>query len=298
MNTMDMVKKEIATVNYNSKKAISEMSIFTDKSYKNIASNKKEAIDKISELNGDIKKLQMKRRAKKNNYKDRNCSWILESTLEERFEEKWRNAWVSKIKDISKHSVNSEIVVKISENNRFYYKVEQELDWNGYSKKTKYPKKVYTHIYYIPWSARPWDIEKGHFDNMFNLRCAKKRSIGNITIYSVTYIKERKGYDKDLIPAVVASTGSYHYHAETEQEAVKGLRKKLKRNQRRYDISLDSYLSKKKYHEITGACYQGIESWCESHGINPNARMKVREILPILEQEQPYGADKILSVVK
>ena len=298
MRTVDRVTKELAKGTCNSKKAISEMNVFADKSYKDLAPTKKDAIETIYFLNDEIEKIQMKREAKKNNFKDRHCSWVITSTLSERFWGKWRKAWESKIHDITKHSVNGGIVVKISENDKFCYRVEEYLDWDGYSKRTKYPKKIYTHKYYIPWSARPWDIAKAHFDGLYNLRCTEKRNIGSITIYSVTYIKERKGYDKDLISAVVASNGTYHYHADSEKEAIAGLRKKLKRNQRRYDISLDSYLSKKKYHEITGACYQGIEAWCGKHGINPNARMKVREILPILEQERPYGADKILSILE
>ena len=72
-------------------------------------------------------------------------------------------------------------------------------------------------------------------------------------------------------------------------------------------LSLTDYISVELYRAITGACYGGIEGWLRQHNIGFTSdngvpkltkKTKLKTILPLLEQSNPYGFAKLQSLIE
>jgi hypothetical protein len=252
--------------------------------YRELFGTQKEAIPAVRNLHDEIKNKQAGRRMAQR------CPTFVQQ-LRRNHEKKvvdylYRNY---------KTSTNGEIEAIIG--NEFSYSNSSWLDYDGYSKSYGHPMTCYNHHVIVPAGWCEQKIEVVEFDGIRNWKCRKISQIGEVSIYDVVYLHEMRGFEKEFKSCFVASSGIYHYHAESQKKAIEGLRKKIKRNKTRYQITLDTYMSREKYHRLTGACREGITDWCESHGVDPTGRMKVRELLPILEQEKPWGYKEFIALI-
>ena len=153
------------------------------------------------------------------------------------------------------------------------------LDWEYYSKATKYPKKVVRTTLSIPtaWRRRVQAQGIAHLDGLLTLdaELVDDRPCG-CRVFAATWLSQRRGYSLSVVRGFIAFEADASYHAETPEKAIAGLNRKLK--------SRESDWSKKAPHayakllklvekagpvDVTlddaraaGACDTGIRQWC------------------------------------
>lgn len=89
-------------------------------------------------------------------------------------------------------------------------------------------------------------------------------------------------------------------HGKTIKEALRAYKRKMKTRYsvQEANLTLDTVMTFKKYHTITGACSVGTKAFCDKHGISYDAKMKLRDLLPILAKDNAYGYETILAKIK
>ncbi len=105
---------------------------------------------------------------------------------------------------------------------------------------------------------------------------------------------ERYQDSRDYISYTVSA------HGKTIKEALRAYKRKMKTRYsvKEANLTLDTVMTFKKYHTITGACTAGTKAFCDKHGISYDAKMKLRDLLPILAKDNAYGYETILSKIK
>lgn len=258
--------------------------------YKSNWKNKKIAIIEIQKIHDVIISKKDERIDYKNFlYKNK------ENNINKRFKT-WKKKSILKILRWNLRFPEKDHLQKLSINFERYYdvKIDKSLDYNFYGQSCKKPANIYTINIDIPenWSKNNIEIEK--FDNLANIYCKKIRTINHITIYKVIYLNQKRGYDFDFKSCFVASINKINYHGDTIKSAVIGLQKKIKKQFKNHFITLDQEITKKLYHDITGACMIGINAFCKSHDLLIDKKsIKLSDLLPILENGNAYGLHKL-----
>lgn len=170
---------------------------------------------------------------------------------------------------------------------------DQEIDWDGYSKRCRYPLTI--NVYYVTIPRRGVTVRT--IDGIVTV-INHRRKISDIVISSGWIVAKGHGYDYKVSPVSVAENGSgTAAHGETEREALKALERKTKAEERKNrTITLDTVITAADYRRITGACKPGTDAFRFRHGLPENARMTVGELLTIL-QPSDYGYRKIHEIV-
>jgi hypothetical protein len=284
MNAEQRFKKWIADNPGLTKSAIKKSDFFRS-NYKTIAKNQKIAIEKFLNWQSEIAEKQWNRQYYK---------LSVQSSINDRLKEKRMKEWREFFKQNYRHSVNESI--RVSFGSDFSYFVGSELNWNGYAKSCRYPKKEYHVHITIPNGHSIPKIEKTYFDGIPNWHCQKIRSIGNTAIYRVVILSEKKGFEKNFQWLFVAESKNFSYHAKTISKSIRGLKRKIKHNEKLYNLSLDTSITKSDYAKLTGACPAGINQFCNKHGLTGSS-ITIRELLPLLEQDKAYGLPKIKKML-
>ena len=107
---------------------------------------------------------------------------------------------------------------------------------------------------------------------------------GDVNVYAATWARQARGYDVKVDRGYIALLGSEHFHAETAQAAIKGVRRKVKSVGAPartvvspYALTVDAFVRRYAGRDVTvsvgdaresGSCDFGIRSWCEFVGLD------------------------------
>lgn len=179
-------------------------------------------------------------------------------------------------------------------NNNFSFYISQ-YDGGRYSSRCKY-RIIYTdRTIGIPAGSKKPEIES--FDGIPNLAIKElNHKVNGITIYKAIWLKHGKGYNQEVVYGFIASKDGYNYHAKTIKESVSGIMKKINRFSTPEKITLETKITRRLYHIITGACYEGIDDFLEKANILVKS-MTVENLLPILEKHNAYGLNVLKKII-
>lgn len=175
------------------------------------------------------------------------------------------------------------------------------LENNGISDGEYYTKTYYYRKRYhefILTAPRKLVIQVEHFDGLYNIHCKKERKTkDNIQVYKCRWIEKKRGFKFEIVDGYVATKDGVNFHAKTRKEAFKGLRikiqkKEIKRKQK--ILTLDSYISKNKFMEITGACKTGCNNWINVNNITQK-RIKIKTLIELLYKTNNKVYAKLLQ---
>lgn len=116
-------------------------------------------------------------------------------------------------------------------------------------------------------------------DGMMTLDAHPLMPHGDVLVYAATWARQGRGFDVKVDRGYIAMLGREHFHADSEQAAIKGIRRKVKSvgapartTLSPYVLTVDAFVSRyagrnlpvtvSDAHE-SGACDFGIRSWCE-----------------------------------
>jgi hypothetical protein len=181
------------------------------------------------------------------------------------------------------------------------FRADYTLDWNGYSRRCKYPKKVWCLYLDIDFSKKYPKYKEN--DGWINLTCLSRKEIGSVTVEKVECCQKGRGNSLKIRKVFLATTKIentlYSYHAETVKKAIKGLERKIKiatTPEKEKTYTHETEITRPEYARLTGACMFGIREFCKNHGLENVRKMKIKDILPMIEGE--FGADKLKKIVE
>jgi hypothetical protein len=102
------------------------------------------------------------------------------------------------------------------------------IDWGGYSKSYKYPKK--TRDYHITVNKN-WvnmDDELKRCGGLFTLYASANKNFYGYKVNRATWLTKSRGYTFDVQKGYIARHDGENFHAETLAKAIKGLENKIK----------------------------------------------------------------------
>lgn len=139
----------------------------------------------------------------------------------------------------------------------------------------------------------------------------KYKKLGNGTIGRGTLLKKGRGFEDIREEKMYVYTERYQdsrdyifytvsAHGETIKSALRAYKRKMKTrcSVSEAKLTLETNMTFKKYHRLTGACEAGTKAFCDKYGISYDAKMKLRNLLPLLKADNAYGYDKILAKMK
>lgn len=160
-----------------------------------------------------------------------------------------------------------------------------DIDHRDYAKSSRY-WKGYDYETYILRLPIAYTVQI--IDDIVTVFQAKAKKIGDYTARPA-YIFDRKGITK----CVLVQKNNYSSHAVTLKKGAKDIAKKQKKDNP--TLTLDTKMTRKKYHALTGACEIGIDSFCRNHNLENVENITVSNLLKI--EENFYGKDKIKKMI-
>ena len=107
---------------------------------------------------------------------------------------------------------------------------------------------------------------------------------GDVLVYAATWARQGRGFDVKVDHGYIAMLCREHFHAETAQAAIKGVRRKVKSigapartAVSPYALTVDAFVSRYAKRDVmvsvsdaqeSGSCDFGIRSWCEFVGVD------------------------------
>lgn len=182
-------------------------------------------------------------------------------------------------------------------------RTDYNLDWDMYSKSYGHPGKEFYTCIKIPvlFDLPPENLRI--FDDIVNLKCDFLKRENSISFYNALWIKQGKGFNIEIASGIIAVNWKLNisFHAETLEDAESGLIKKIKKEtappkkEKVYsEWKPTDYITRKKFHQLTGACMEGIEQFCHRARIDDKKRrMQIKDLLPLLEKHAKTYYDKI-----
>lgn len=162
------------------------------------------------------------------------------------------------------------------------------LDWDYYSKSTKYPKTIVNTTITVPsnWWGRVRDNSLATTGGMLTLDAQRLEGTPDgVALYAAVWIEQGRGYNLRDRQGYIAVGMGESYHADTVEKAMSGLRRKV--GLRKADAGLVDLLARHglsgiaERHpdlavtvadaRVTGACEYGIRSWCARTGLDYEA---------------------------
>jgi hypothetical protein len=114
---------------------------------------------------------------------------------------------------------------------------------------------------------------------MMTLDAHPLTSAGVVEVFAATWARQGRGYDVQVDRGYIARLGDEHFHAETADKAITGLRRKTQAGATSgaYQLSVDAFAS--RYEGVvatvtlqdareSGSCEFGIRSWCAAVGLD------------------------------
>ena len=127
----------------------------------------------------------------------------------------------------------------------------------------------------------------------------------------VTKVSNHKGYTIYTTPfEYIAQKAEFTAHGKTVRKAIEDLEfKKISEKLKHEPITAATEFTFKYYRALTGACYNGMQSFADNnnisytrtddptHPIKEVSPIKAKDLLPILEKSNAYGLNKFKDLV-
>lgn len=110
---------------------------------------------------------------------------------------------------------------------------------------------------------------------------------GDVLVYAASWARQGRSYDVKVDRGYIAALGNEHFHADSAQAAIKGVRRKVrsaeapaKTEVSPYALTVDAFVKRYERRKLTvsvrdaqesGACDFGIRSWCAVVGLDYEA---------------------------
>ena len=133
------------------------------------------------------------------------------------------------------------------------------------------------------WRLRVERKGLARLGGMMTLDAHPLMSDGDVVLYTATWARQGRGYDVKVERGYIAMLDGEHFHGESAQFAIKGLRRKLKAAglpartvTSPYALTVDAFVNRYVGRKMSvsvsdaqesGSCDFGIRSWCEFVGI-------------------------------
>lgn len=145
------------------------------------------------------------------------------------------------------------------------------------------------HIITVPQDWRQRVERKGlaSLAGMMTLDAHPLMPDGDVLVYAATWARQGRGYDVKVDRGYIAMLANEHFHADTAQAAIKGVRRKVKSVGAPartaispYALTVDAFVSRYAGRDVmvsvsdaqeSGSCDFGIRSWCEFVGLDYDA---------------------------
>ena len=134
------------------------------------------------------------------------------------------------------------------------------------------------------WRLRVERKGLARLGGMMTLDAHPLMSDADVVLYAATWARQGRGYDVKVERGYIAQLGGEHFHGESAQDAIKGVRRKLKAAgmpartvTSPYALTVDAFVKRYAGRKMTvsvsdaqesGSCDFGIRSWCEFVGID------------------------------
>lgn len=154
------------------------------------------------------------------------------------------------------------------------------------------------HVITIPqdWRLRVQRKGLAGLGGMMTLDAHALMPDGDVNLYAATWARQGRGYDVHVDHGYIAMLEGEHFHAETAQAAIKGVRRKVKSigaPPRRvavspYALTVEAFVSRYAKRKVmvsvrdareSGSCDFGIRSWCAFVGLDYNAGQAPLELV-------------------
>lgn len=159
---------------------------------------------------------------------------------------------------------------------------------------------TYKQVFFVP---KTWYLKDMITADGIVSHIEKKHKVGDYTIYQVkNLIKKTREYMYEAKDGVLAEFIDLdglktYYHSTDVTKAIRGIKRKItiaaRGTVKQRSITLDTKMTMNKYMKITGACKAGCLQFCSEHDLEPDVKMPLSELLPMLEADKAYGLDKI-----
>jgi hypothetical protein len=162
----------------------------------------------------------------------------------------------------------------------------ESLDWDYYSKATKYPKKIVDTDLTVPaaWWLRVRDQDLSIVDGMLTLDAQRAEGApADVDLFAAVWLEQGRGYEIRAIRGYIARERitATSYHGADAAAALRGLNRKLgavRATGKLQDLlakhGIDGVVSRAPDLTVsladaraTGACEYGIRSWCNRTGL-------------------------------
>lgn len=217
---------------------------------------------------------------------------------------------VKEFKRVSNIDCSNEIktINLVLTNNIDYYdiRINEDLDYCYYGGRcNKFAKKT-TIIDVLIGRKNAKRLLRGSIgviDGLLTLHNGKNYELVNIDINN--YKKEKIKIRKRKTYIVKKKIGKFFYfaHGDTKEEArkdliykIKPVLREIKKNKIIKKINFNTFIGVKLYRLLTGACQQGCQNFADTHKLSINQKLRISDLLKILDTND-YGYYDIFSIV-
>ena len=124
------------------------------------------------------------------------------------------------------------------------------------------------------------------------------KNVEDITVYKGYILKSINNGVFNKQDCFVAYKNNLYSHGNTLKESISDLNYKINRDFFKNEpIDMDTIITIERFRAITGACSFGVDSWIKENNIKTD-KIKVSELLPILEKTNAYGLSSFKEMIK
>ena len=211
-------------------------------------------------------------------------------TLRERLEDFRKQAVVATARALMRHGATGghSMYVRFALNaSKVNYSVRMDENRNTYGGSFKgWTANEDHHLISVPkdWRIRVERNGLADLGGMLTLDAHPLLGDGDVVLYAATWARQGRGYTINVDRGYIALLDGEHFHGDSAQAAIKGVRRKAKsaemlppKGKSPYALTVDSFVARYSGRDMTvsvsdakesGSCDFGIRSWCEFVGID------------------------------
>lgn len=166
------------------------------------------------------------------------------------------------------------------------YHVVMARNYNTYRGRFKrWAAREDHHRIRVPRDWRTRVLSKGLADlsGLMTLDAHQLDCAGDAQLFAATWAAQGRGYDVQVHHGYIARIGHEHFHADTPQAALAGVRRRVRANADLPPFELSAAAFVRRYRGIdatvtledaygSGSCDYGIRSWCAAVGLDYGKR--------------------------
>jgi hypothetical protein len=176
------------------------------------------------------------------------------------------------------------------------------IDWGGYSRSCKYPKKTRDYHITVNKNWLTMDDDLKNCGGLFTLWASSNKTIFGYKVNRAIWLTKSRGYTFDTESGYIARHDGENFHGETLAKAIKGLETKLKavKIDKLKGFGLYRAIAKsKKYVTVAtakraGMCLPGIENYISIHPELQKDRINIQDFCHVYLQDKNHDARSVM----